>query len=97
MPPPSLPHVHQESSPRSSPSSSSSSEEAPSHEGDSSVEMTPGELAIFLWTEETKANIRAIRETRPQAPLSAASAEVALTVSRHDASLSIVHEAAMAS
>lgn len=32
----------------------------------------------------TKANIRVIRENRPQAPLSAGSAEAALAISRHE-------------
>ena len=85
----------QESSPRSSFSSSSSSEETSPHQGDSLPAMTPGELAFLLWTEETKANIRAIRQKRPPAPSSVDSAEVALTISRHDAAL--VHEATMVS
>ena len=83
-----------ESPPRSSSSSSSSSEEATQPDNYFGP-LTPGALALLLWEEETKANIRAIRENRPQVPLSAASAAVALSISRHEAAA--VHEAAMVS
>ena len=69
-----------------------SSDETPQPEH-SFESLTPGALAILLWEEETKANVRAIRENRPQTPLSAGA--VALTTSRKKAAA--VHEAAMVS
>ena len=83
-----------ESSPRSSSSSSSPSEEA-TQPNDDFESLTPGALALPLSEEETKANMRAIRENRPQAPLSIASAAVALTISKQEPAA--VHEAAMVS
>ena len=91
---PSSPRVDQESSSRSSSASSSSSEEPSSTVDDPLGALAPDELAVLLW-EETKASIRAIRENRTPAPLSAGSAEVTVSISRHQAAP--VHEAAMVS
>ena len=91
---PSSPRVDQESSSRSSSASSSSSEEPSSTVDDPLGALAPDELAVLLW-EETKASIRAIRENRTPAPLSAGSAEVTVSISCRQAAQ--VHEAAMVS
>ena len=92
---PSSPRVDLEPSPRSSSSSSSSSEERSSSAGHPLVALAPSELAVLLWEEDTKENIRATRENRTPAPLSAGPAEVAVTIRCCQAAQ--VHEAAIVS
>ena len=71
----------QESSPGVSSASSSSSEEVTPLE-----DLSPADLALALWREETKAYIIALQERKTPAPLSAGSAEIAVTIS-HEAAL----------
>ena len=65
----------QSSSPGSLSHSSSSSEER-----DPLEELSPQELALLLWKEETQAYIRALRRHETPAPLSARSAQMAVTI-----------------
>ncbi|CAN0255013.1 unnamed protein product [Laminaria digitata] len=71
----------QESSPGASSSASSSSEEGVPLE-----DLSPADLALALWREETKVYIVALQEKKTPAPLSAGSAEIAVTIS-HEAAL----------
>ena len=65
----------QSSSPGSLSHSSSSSEER-----DPLEELSPQELALLLWKEETQAYIRALRRHKTPSPLSARSAQMAVTI-----------------
>lgn len=75
----------QSSSPGSLSHSSSSSEER-----DPLEELSPQELALLLWKEETQAYIRALQQHKSPAPLSAGSTQMAVTIGHEAATVSEV-------